>query len=486
MASTIFIRLSKQAYKRDYGNFVYFYNNLNASDMVFSDAYVFTEKISRQPIEKSKVLDYIISAYDCPQSTEIVNDFNNFLNILVAGGYVVEGESLEELDRRESHFFYDMDNPKTERNMTVITDSQEEVLPRKILGDYFTQHPTLFTLQLDITEACTEHCIHCYVPEFKPVFLPFDKIKEVLDDFAEMGGLHVTLSGGECLLHPDFERIVRYIHQKDCICKILSNLTLCDDEKVALFKELECSVQVSLYSMNPTIHDSITRIHGSHNKTKRAIEKLYQANVPVKISCPTMQENFDQYLDVMKYAESMHMFAQTDCILMAKSDGDQSNLAHRLTLEQTRHVMEDMVMGCIPTMEKFFHPSHKEEMPAPEEWADDKICGAGIDSICLEADGSYCACSGFQGFSLGNCYKQSLRDVWENSPRLKYLRQLRGKDFPKCIHCKNRNYCSVCLVRNFNETGDMLKIIDHFCQVADINRQVVEEYHRDLERKHGK
>ena len=486
MASMSFIKLSNQAYKREYGNFVYFFNKLNACDMVFADAHVFAEKITRHPIEKSQVMDFILTVYTSANQSGITNDFNDFVKTLVNGGYVLEGKSPEDIDRQECHFSYNLIISEKERDITLPPPVQENVLPQKLLGDFFTKHPTLFSLQLDITEACTEHCIHCYVPEIKPLFLPFGKIQEVIDEFAEMGGLHITLSGGECLLHPDFEKIVRYIHRKDCTCKILSNLTLCDNEKIALFKELECSVQVSLYSMDPMIHDSITRFPGSQRKTKAAIEKLYQANVPVKISCPTMQENFDQYLDVMKYAESMHMRAQTDCILMAKSDGDQSNLTHRLTLEQTRHVMKDMVMGCIPTMEKFFHPAHKKEMPSPEEWAEEKICGAGIDSMCLEADGTYCACAGFQGFALGNCYKQSLRDVWEKSSQLKYIRQLRGKDFPKCIHCKNRDYCSVCLVRNFNETGDMLKTIDHFCQVADINRQVVEEYHRTLEREHGK
>ncbi len=486
MTSTSFIKLSNHAYKREYGNFVYFFNKLNASDMVFIDAHIFAEKLTRQPIEKTEVLNYILSVYASANKEEIINDFNEFIKTLIGRGYVLEGNSPEDIERQKSHFSYNKTAHETEHGTTFLSQEKTQIMSQKVLGDYFTQHPTLFSLQLDITEACPEHCIHCYVPQNKSLFLPFSKIEEVIDEFAEMGGIHLTLSGGECLLHPDFEKIVRYIHRKDCTCKILSNLTLCDNEKIALFKELECSVQTSLYSMNPVIHDSITQLPGSQTKTKSAIEKLYQANVPVKISCPTMQENFDQYLDVMKYAESMHMQAQTDCILMAKSNGDKSNLAHRLTLRQTRHVMKDMVMGCIPAMEKFFHPARKKEMPSPEEWAEDKICGAGIDSMCLEADGTYCACTGFQGFPLGNCYKQGLCDVWENSPQLKYLRQLRGKDFPQCIHCKNRDYCSVCLACNFNETGDMLKIVDHFCQVADINRQVVEEYHRTLEGKHGK
>ena len=54
MASMSFMKLSNQAYKREYGNFVYFFNNLNACDMVFADAHVFAEKITRKPVKKTR------------------------------------------------------------------------------------------------------------------------------------------------------------------------------------------------------------------------------------------------------------------------------------------------------------------------------------------------------------------------------------------------------------------------------------------------
>ena len=135
-------------------------------------------------------------------------------------------------------------------------------------------------------------------------------------------------------------------------------------------------------------------------------------------------------------------------------------------------------------MKEYFNPDVKDELQTPEERAEQRMCGAGTDKMCLNADGNYYACSGFQDFPLGNCFKQSLRDVWENSPQIKYLRGLRGRDIPKCIHCKDRNYCSMCLVRNFNETGDMLKVAEHFCKVAALNHQIVDELHERLAKEY--
>ena len=478
------IRLSQNTFVRNYGNFTYVLHKLNAYDEMFDGAEVFMRWITREPREKAEILKNICGVYTEADPAEITADFEEFIAPMIAAGAVLAGNTPAELDAQEVSFRYDMPNPKTERDTTPVTKEEAEKMPQIVLKKYFEEHPTLFDIQLDITQACTERCIHCYVPDYNPLFLPYEKICEVVDEFREMGGLHVGLSGGECMLHPDFEKIVRYIRSKDCTCGILSNLTLCDDKKVELLKEMDCGVQVSLYSMDPEIHDSITRRKGSWLETKTAIEKLYKANVPVTISCPTMRKNFEGYLEVMKYAESMHMFAQTDFIMMAKADHDSSNLVNRLTLPQTKCLLEDIILRDVPMMKEYFNPDVKDELQTPEERAEQRMCGAGTDKMCLNADGNYYACSGFQDFPLGNCFKQSLRDVWENSPQIKYLRGLRGKDIPKCIHCKNRNYCSMCLVRNFNETGDMLKVAEHFCKVAALNHQIVDELHARLAKEY--
>ena len=55
-----------------------------------------------------------------------------------------------------------------------------------------------------------------------------------------------------------------------------------------------------------------------------------------------------------------------------------------------------------------------------------------------------------------------------------------GASFSKCAECKDRDYCSVCMCRNFNETGDMFKPAEHFCKVAAINHEIVDEKQRQM------
>ncbi|MDD3803534.1 MAG: SPASM domain-containing protein [bacterium] len=111
---------------------------------------------------------------------------------------------------------------------------------------------------------------------------------------------------------------------------------------------------------------------------------------------------------------------------------------------------------------------------------DDPVCGAGYSKISLAANGMYYPCSAWQSYPVGNSYKETLQDVWKNSDKLIYLRSIRRKHLTKCNDCEAKNYCSFCFVRNFNENnGDMLTPAKHFCDVAFINKKVVEKYRKN-------
>lgn len=480
------MRLSENTFVRFYGQYAYIRNRHGNQDFMFKNAMPFFKYIERVPHEESEIVAKVISEFENADFDVVKSDFHALIEPLVMAGMIVRANSIDELDRNDRDYFsYAESDSLTSMGDMDISEEEFKGMPQCVLGDYFRTNPTLFDLQLDVTQACTERCVHCYVPEYNPLFLPYAKCCEVMREFRDMGGLMIGFSGGECMMHPDFKRLVEFAREQDLIISVLSNLTLCDDAIIKVLKDNQAFVQVSLYSMDAMIHDAITQRKGSWGKTKSAIERLHDADVPMRISCPTMRQNYDGYLEVLKYADSLGVPAQTDFIMMAKADHDKSNLGNRLSLEQTKTLLEMIIGNNLPAESEYFDPKHKDDMKTPEERAEEPLCGAGVDKLCLNANGNYYPCSGFQDYPVGNCFKQRLHDVWQNSPQLNYIRGLRGKDIPKCAHCENRNYCSMCLVRNFNETGDMLNVADHFCKVANLNREVVEDYHKRLSKAHS-
>ena len=77
--------------------------------------------------------------------------------------------------------------------------------------------------------------------------------------------------------------------------------------------------------------------------------------------------------------------------------------------------------------------------------------------------------------SLGNVNDTSLSCLWAESEEIKELRGLTiEEDFPQCAACESKDYCSICLIRNANQShsGDYKSINPYFCEIARIKKDL--------------
>jgi radical SAM protein with 4Fe4S-binding SPASM domain len=480
------VRQSKNSFIRIYDNceLGYISNQLTKYDRTYNESgAVFLSQISRQPKDIRTIVDNISSIYSEVDSKTIANDFMSFVEELSGSQFVVMGESLEELDQKDLAFSYSSNSPKT------FTDYYPQKTKQKVQRDteeFFLRHdqrkPRLASLQFELTSRCNERCIHCYIPNGKKnagFDMSFERFKYILDQYAEMGGLQVTLSGGEALMNKDIAKILLYCREKDMQISLLTNLISLKKELIPILKDVNLSlIQVSLYSMDAEKHDSITTVKGSFEKTKTAIEKLHNADIPVQISCPIMKANKDGYDEVMKYAQRLRMKAQTDYIMMAQADLNTSNLANRISIEETEKVIRDIMENDVDYQTETLAQEPLSSI-SEEEFAEMSLCGAGLNDLCVTVNGDIYPCAGWQGFVVGNVFRESLKEIWEHSPKLEQIRKIKQKDFPKCLKCEARDFCNMCLVRNYNESGgDMFKINEHFCKVAFLNKQIAEKWQK--------
>jgi MoaA/NifB/PqqE/SkfB family radical SAM enzyme len=84
-----------------------------------------------------------------------------------------------------------------------------------------------------------------------------------------MGLETITFSGGEPLLHPMFLPALQKSVEYGFRISVFSNLTLLNNEIIQVLKTNHIKeIQASLYSVEPHIHDSITKLPGSCEKDK--------------------------------------------------------------------------------------------------------------------------------------------------------------------------------------------------------------------------
>lgn len=471
---------------RFFNNEAYITSQLTKYDRTYNATGIdFLSQISRTPRSLDDCINSLLALYgNSVSEKELRADFTYFVKDLANHLFLVTGDSPEELDANDINFSYSLENPKTLiKDFSQETEQKVSECTQDHNLDSAKNNPHLLGLQFELTSRCNERCIHCYIPNGKKnkgKDMPLEKVFSIVDEFAEMGGLHVTLSGGEVFMHKDIIPIIHYCREKDMQVSILSNLIALKDSQIPEIKKANISVlQTSLYSMDPKIHDFITTVPGSFIKTKSAIEKLVAADIPVQISCPVMKANYKGYVDVLNYARSLRCKAQTDYLMMARSDLDTSNLANRLNLQETEELLKDIINWDYDyKADTLKHRPISDEIKFDfEKFSNQPLCGAGVNDCCITENGDVYPCAGWQAMVCGNVYKKSLKEIWEDSEKLNAIRKIKQKDFPQCLECEARNFCAMCLVRNFNENdGDMFKLSKHFCDAAFLNKQIVEEY----------
>lgn len=479
------VRQSKNTFIRTTEHYGYITNQLTRHDRTYDESGAdWLKEIKREPQDIDDILARLVALYEDADPEVLRKDFLEFIESLAKDKFIVTGDTEEELNAKDVDFTYSVEIPKTMAdNFYQFTDEEVSENTQDFFLEEVQGRPLISSLQFELSSRCNERCIHCYIPNDKKNHgfdMPTAKVKSILDEFAAMGGVHVTLSGGEAFLHKDIIEIARYCREKDLKISILSNLISLKDDQIKALKEVNLSlIQVSLYSMDPEIHDFITTVKGSFEKTKASIEKLVAADIPIQISCPIMKANRIGYDKVLDYAHKLKVKAQTDYIMMARSDLDTENLANRLSLEETEELLRDIIEHDIRYREDTLQqlPITDEIKFNLERFMKQPVCGVGYDNCCITANGDVYPCAGWQDYVLGNVYKQTLKEIWEESERIKELRKITQASFPQCLECEARDYCARCLVRNYNESGgDMFAVNHHFCDVAFLNKRLVEEY----------
>ena len=382
---------------------------------------------------------------------DVRKDVISFYSDLAAQGFV-------ECKATESNAFEEIVEEKT--GGREINSSDDDGGAGEPLDDFCERHGIVADLHIDLTDACTERCVHCYVPKGQKDFLPVELVEKALVEFRAMNGLTVHLTGGEAMMHPDFERICRKCVELNLNFIIFSNMTLCDEKRIAFLKEVQPQfINVSLYSMDSAVHDAITQVPGSWLRTHDAVVKCCEAGVACRIATPLLKENQDSLPDLRKFADEHRMHLVPAADIIAQADHGCGNLAHACSTEELRRVlMRDRDL---------FHKVYNTKMPA----CDAKVCDIGSARLYLNAKGNYYPCDSMHEYVLGNVRENTVEEIWKGE-KLNYLRGLKNRDFDSCAICGDRPWCKVCPAANFNATGDLFKHHPSTCALAGVLREV--------------
>jgi AdoMet-dependent heme synthase len=333
------------------------------------------------------------------------------------------------------------------------------------------------SVHFDLTYRCNERCVHCYLDHDDHGELTTAECLTVMHELAHAGTLFLTFSGGEIFLRPDLYEILAEARRLHFDVSLKTNALLVTEERAARLREFGVRrVQISVYSDIPQVHDAITKVPGSLQRTLAAIPLLLEQGLQVKLACPLMRENLLAYRGVMALAEKIGVPYVLDLTITPMMDGNEAPLAHRLAVSSLLPVMQDPTLHACkpqPTAEAsramLDYPtaigsavSSGIESSAYE----DLPCSAGHNSCYISPYGDVFPCVQLPQ-AAGNLRRERFSDIWYHAPQLERLRGIRESQLPVCSQCEIRSYCERCPGLALMEGGDLLGAYERACELAE-------------------
>jgi radical SAM protein with 4Fe4S-binding SPASM domain len=353
---------------------------------------------------------------------EFVSDELEFIDELIEAGIVSrDGDS------------YDQEEVEYEKRSGLNSSVWEE------LNEYAAHYLIPVSAIAELTYNCPLECRHCYIDRSevkKNEELSLLQYMDFIDQFRELGGLYLTLTGGDPFLHRDFEEIFNYARTKKIAVSIMSSGFNCDPEMIKRMagKGVE-SFQLSIYGHNSKIHDSFTGIPGSFEQAVNTLRTFKQNGVYVQAAVIVTNQNIDSFDEIITFLENEKIRYVLNHNIFPKRNGDKTVQGLNITKEQLQNCLNKT---GVPGKPRLF-----------EKKDNDPVCNTARSLFSINPVGTIYPCIEIR-IPAGSIKNEQLDKIWNKSKILNQLRNIKIRDLEDCPQCKLREFCNRC-------TGTALK-----------------------------
>lgn len=329
------------------------------------------------------------------------------------------------------------------------------------------RHPKTATLA--ITGACNLACHHCWVDagaSISPGHVPLQNLRQIIQEFAALGGEGLRLTGGEPLCHPFWLDLMRFSRSIGFhTLSLQTNGMLFTDDDVAALRDLDfsgLSIQISLDGASAAVHD-LVRGSGAFTGTREGIRKLEQAGLARRISLfmTEMSHNLDDIPALLEFADSMGIDSFSSGTLVR---GGRAADGAAVAPPDAEHYLR--LLERYDSDPRFRELYQKIGTIAALEWRRDSVvrqeCCTFIENPYITPTGRMypCLLCHTDEFSVDAVYEKGLASalvkgvpLWSS---LLQISRTRCDSIPDCQDCPGRISCAAgCMGRAWGSCGNL-------------------------------
>lgn len=282
-------------------------------------------------------------------------------------------------------------------------------------------------LQFQYDYRCNFACQHCCITKLRGknpdrFFTPKD-VAELSRQADEMGLAHLVITGGEPLVFPDFDEVVKAVDPQKFYITSDTNGWNLDLTRAKHLKSIGVDkIQLSFDSLSVAGHDEFRRKPGSHERCLRAIDAAQEAGLNIIIQTVVTKqrirsEEFIEFLEFLNgkgvgvfvtYAKPVGEWEGNYNVLINKEDMDyMRGLEKKYDVFTHLTPSYGMEIGCIAVKRMVSITKYGDVMPCP-----------------------------YIHVSLGNFFEEPLKDIIDRGLNIKFF----GKFCDTCFIAEDRTF----------------------------------------------
>jgi radical SAM protein with 4Fe4S-binding SPASM domain len=251
----------------------------------------------------------------------------------------------------------------------------------------------------------------------------------------------VSFTGGEPLLRPDLESLVRGAVGLGLRVNLITNGTLlADDDRAARLQAAGLSsAQVSLEGPSAAVHDELTGVTGSFARTLAGLQALARAGVHVHTNTTVNTLNARHLPALVRRVAGLGMKRLSMNLVIPA--GQAASLAIQVTYRDAWAAIapaRDEARSCgVEFM--WYSPTPMCILNPLAEGLGNKSCAACDGLLSVAPNGDVLPCSSYSQ-PVGNLLKQPFAEIWASAAAAFFRR----KDYapPECLGCGEFTACA--------------------------------------------
>ena len=325
-----------------------------------------------------------------------------------------------------------------------------------------------------LTPLCNLKCTMCYARMDKKDILDsgdhimrFDEWKYYVDAAAEMGVLTLSLTGGECTIHPDFNRIYEYAYDQGLELYILTNLSNIDDTLFGLWSEKPpSSISFTVYGSSPETYERLCFNRDAYYKVYNNAERLIAHGFRVQPKFNCVHDNIDDLEEVDHFFRDRGLRLKIGNTLMQFGNCEHETIdLENVELEEFRE--KSLKIWCERNgktveegreMQRTVLERDCKNTPKQPRAIKGIGCSAGRSQCHINWKGMMTPCVSLDSFQL-DPRVYGFKECWEHIVKW-------ADDVPRmteCECCVFRGRCISCLAYHYNDLGIYGKPSERLC-----------------------